>query len=1044
MLFKFLTIYLLSLLSSGTNTEISDFQPYVNMEDGSMSIICSTTNTLYVDSSSVGGDGTSWLQAFNNLDTALFVAWQCPDIDTILVAEGTYVPHNLPYDMGSDLTGTFISNAENRDKTFHIRQGLNIYGGYPSGGGQRNFRFNKTILSGAGVGDVLSDSAYHVVFIDTSGYWPEPLDTTVLSGFEIIYGRSDDHGFISANNGDISRSDGSAIHINKSLVQIENIIVTHNHSIKGTLYSSGGSQNIVNSFFIDNFSEYYGSALYLDFSKTTIANSVFLGGFCLQGTIFCSNSTVNLVNNTIVENRANSGAGIQIEMGMVSLTNNVFWRNSFIDGKLTWELKSVNGELFTSFNLFQVDSSSYIDLGESSNNFFNSHKLNNPRFRDPNNIPGIDNILGTLDDGFIPIEGSPLINAGINDSLPSDVVLDIIDSMRVKALKINLGAYECSAVSICLQSKTLYVDSASIGGDGTSWEEAFNNLDTALYLAWNCPEIDSVLIAEGTYIPQKYPFVTHRNWNSSYYEGSNNRDKTFHIRQGLKVLGSYSKNGATRNLDSIKTVLKGFKIDGNPTDSAYHVMILSVPGFNFPIYDTTVISGFIINGGSATSSKILEIYEDGKLAKYPREHGGGIYVRHGTTIINRNIIVLNRSRNGGGVYINSGSHVISENSIEENIARSYGGGIDGRNSDIIIHDNSILNNVGFWAGGIYMENVTSTVSNNVISNNQGPGLVARIGELLIHKNIIKENATYNPGGGMYLNQCKAIIKGNFIIGNSSGSGGGLYTFFDKGSLIVNNVISNNHTYRNGAAIHAQHGSIKVINNTIVENSTKAYCGGIELVLNHCELYNNIFWNNSDSTSHNSIGVELNKYNSTIEAHSNLFQTDESQYTSASSLLDLNINNVFNSQTINHPNFFDPQNIFGSDSIPRTIDDGFILTVASAAIDKGTNEFIDTFSFDIRDSLRIQKGIVDMGAYEGHCLNCPCPATLNLNSSPIFPGRHKADIINSSGSIFKSDSVHFQAGKEISFQPGFNIAVGGVFEGAIETCNEMIPSGVKKE
>ena len=105
-------------------------------------------SVIYVDSSATGGDnGTSWVDAYADLQTALGTA---SPPDSIWVAEGTDYP----------------SSAGNRDSTFQLLEGVAVYGGFAGGEtsvSQRDWAANVTVLSGdIGVVDDDTDNSYSV------------------------------------------------------------------------------------------------------------------------------------------------------------------------------------------------------------------------------------------------------------------------------------------------------------------------------------------------------------------------------------------------------------------------------------------------------------------------------------------------------------------------------------------------------------------------------------------------------------------------------------------------------------------------------------------------------------------------------------------------------------------------------------------------------------------------------------------------------------------------------------------------------------------
>ena len=103
----------------------------------------------YVNINTTGTNtGTSWANAFTSLQSALDVAVSG---DQIWVVAGTYLPSKDPF---GNATPT-----DTRDKTFYLKNGVSIYGGFVGTETALNQRVsgNETILSGYGV------ACYHVV-----------------------------------------------------------------------------------------------------------------------------------------------------------------------------------------------------------------------------------------------------------------------------------------------------------------------------------------------------------------------------------------------------------------------------------------------------------------------------------------------------------------------------------------------------------------------------------------------------------------------------------------------------------------------------------------------------------------------------------------------------------------------------------------------------------------------------------------------------------------------------------------------------------------
>jgi len=129
-----------------------------------------------------GGDGTTWATAYKYLQDALNTS---TNGDEIHVAGGTYKP---------DLDEAGLVTPGNREATFQLVSGVEVYGGYRGcpggdcGGGDRDERdieLHETVLSGdIGAAGTSSDNSYHVV--TGSGC----ADTTLLDGVTITAGHA--------------------------------------------------------------------------------------------------------------------------------------------------------------------------------------------------------------------------------------------------------------------------------------------------------------------------------------------------------------------------------------------------------------------------------------------------------------------------------------------------------------------------------------------------------------------------------------------------------------------------------------------------------------------------------------------------------------------------------------------------------------------------------------------------------------------------------------------------------------------------------------
>jgi len=198
---------------------------------------------LYVDASATGGEsGTSWADAFSELREALDNQAVFPGaVEEIHIAEGIYKPAE-PYG--------------DRQATFQLTIGLKLYGGFPSGGGQRNLGLYETILSGDLNGDDVgylddpsrNENSYHVVITS------EVDANSILDGFVIIGGNA---------NGSNPDDDGAGLYNSLGTPLVANCVFFDNRArgVGGGIYNNGSS-TIRNCFFEDNQADDNGGGLW--------------------------------------------------------------------------------------------------------------------------------------------------------------------------------------------------------------------------------------------------------------------------------------------------------------------------------------------------------------------------------------------------------------------------------------------------------------------------------------------------------------------------------------------------------------------------------------------------------------------------------------------------------------------------------------------------------------------------------------------------------------------------------------------------------------
>ncbi|MHC4620232.1 MAG: right-handed parallel beta-helix repeat-containing protein [Planctomycetota bacterium] len=225
--------------------------------------------TIYVDQNASGfNDGSCWQDAFTDLQVALAEydhTGGVGHLDEIWVAEGTYKP------------GT------ERTDTFHLVQGVTIYGGFAGTEislEERDPATYVTILSGdiGTVGDN-SDNCYHIVTGPT-----KPTPFRVLRGFAVLDGVTVTGG--NANGAD-SDSLGGGIYIVSGSPAIKDCTITNNAAQNdgGGVYASDSDVSITACRMVENTAT-RGSAIFCDDSSPEIVNCVALNAVESDGMLY--------------------------------------------------------------------------------------------------------------------------------------------------------------------------------------------------------------------------------------------------------------------------------------------------------------------------------------------------------------------------------------------------------------------------------------------------------------------------------------------------------------------------------------------------------------------------------------------------------------------------------------------------------------------------------------------------------------------------------------------------------------------------------------
>ncbi len=344
----------------------------------------------------------------------------------------------------------------------------------------------------------------------------------------------------------------------------------------------------------------------------------------------------------------------------------------------------------------------------------------------------------------------------------------------------------------------VFVKHNAIGNnDGTSWLNAYTNLDTALSRA----STGQIWVAAGTYKPSRIV---------------DNVYQSFLLNKPLALTGGFNGTETSlsqRNIIANHTILSGdIGIEGDNTDNTPRIII--VTGINLD--STTSIDGFTITKAGYPTNGHGYSYDN-----------GGIYIsRAGSPVIRNCTVTENSGDDGSGIYVGF--------------------------SDALLINNKIVNNKGNDGAGIYISYSDCKVQGNKIQLNscdQGLGggiLIDAYSSPTIANNLIEGNMAGAGGAIAFRGNYSVKVINNIISNNSARLGGAIYIDGPQAN-IINNLIVNNRATSEGGAIYAEYtGASTLISNTIANNHSDGYAGAMRLGAANFDITNSIFHNNTSA------------------------------------------------------------------------------------------------------------------------------------------------------------------------------------------------------
>ena len=358
-------------------------------------------------------------------------------------------------------------------------------------------------------------------------------------------------------------------------------------------------------------------------------------------------------------------------------------------------------------------------------------------------------------------------------------------------------------------SNVIYVNSSALGANnGTSWEDAYTNLQSALDVAEAGNEI---WVAKGVYRPG----------------GSGNRAATFQLKDGVTLYGGFAGTETDRGQRNWNVNLSVLSGDIGADDSADP---------NNVVTDTNRISGsnayhvVTANGSAATAGLDGFTITAGQAngGSFPADCGGGMYVNNGSPTLTNLIFSANYATNGGGMANIGGSPSLSQMTFTNNTASYLGGGIYNQNANPLLNKVTFIGNSGPNGGGMYTESGHPTlleVSFDGNSGYYGGGMYNYSSSPALAEVTFSNNSAGNHGGGMYNNSSSSptLNKVDFTNNSATHYGGGMFNG-NASNPVLENVAFFSNSAELGGGMYNDY-SEPGIDKVTFKNNTASNAGG---------------------------------------------------------------------------------------------------------------------------------------------------------------------------------------------------------------------------
>lgn len=336
-------------------------------------------------------------------------------------------------------------------------------------------------------------------------------------------------------------------------------------------------------------------------------------------------------------------------------------------------------------------------------------------------------------------------------------------------------------------------DDASGANDGSSWADAFTDLQSALEMAGSG---DEIRVATGIYRP------------SAEMDEGDPRSATFQLVDGVRLRGGFvGDEGETDDPDPAanETILSG-DLNGDDAAVADVIDLLTEPTRQDNAYrvldgaglgSNTLIEGFTISGGQADGDP-------------PHHVAAGMNLEHSNPIV-RECRFINNAALGAAALLATRD---SDPQVRDTVFEGNASGLLGGTVNVTDSSEPSFSDVA-WTG-------------NEVSGFGAAGMVVSDSStVVISRSLFADNAATGNGAGLYVSQSVvALTNTTFSHNEASGNGGGIYN--SQGTVSVINGTLEGNTATGGGAIYNDNGAT-TLTNTLLGVNLAENCDGNVIV-----------------------------------------------------------------------------------------------------------------------------------------------------------------------------------------------------------------------